>query len=69
VIKHKCKVLISVVGRLVNPNPLEILGQHRFDGQIVHSAEWRHEIVLKDKEVVVIGNGCKFVCKRSRSCG
>lgn len=61
VIEHECKVLISAVGRLVNPNPLEILGQDKFEGQIVHSAQWRRDIVLKDKEVVVIGNGCKFV--------
>jgi cation diffusion facilitator CzcD-associated flavoprotein CzcO len=61
VIEHECKVLISAVGRLVNPNPLGILGQDKFEGQIVHSAQWRHDIVLKDKEVVVIGNGCKFV--------
>jgi cation diffusion facilitator CzcD-associated flavoprotein CzcO len=61
VIEHECKVLISAVGRLVNPNPFEILGQDKFEGQIVHSAQWRCDIVLKDKEVVVIGNGCKFV--------
>jgi cation diffusion facilitator CzcD-associated flavoprotein CzcO len=58
-IKHECKVLILAVGRLVVPNSIDILGQEEFQGQIVHSAEWRPEICIRDKNVVVIGNGCE----------
>ena len=60
VIEHECKVLISAVGRLVDPNIFDIPGRDEFQGQIVHSADWKPEIILKNKEVVVIGNGCKI---------
>lgn len=59
-LEHECKVLISAVGRLVIPNPFVIPGQETFTGEIVHSARWRGDITLKDKNVVVVGNGCKF---------
>ncbi|KAH8682847.1 4-hydroxyacetophenone monooxygenase [Tricladium varicosporioides] len=56
--EHECKILISAIGRLVIPNSFKIEGQDEFSGEIVHSAEWRSDIDLKNKEVVVIGNGC-----------
>ncbi|KAJ4377220.1 hypothetical protein N0V83_000043 [Neocucurbitaria cava] len=50
-IEHECKVLIAAVGRLVHPKPLEISGVQDFKGQIIHSAEWRRDVTLKDKNV------------------
>ncbi|CZR53582.1 related to flavoprotein involved in K+ transport [Phialocephala subalpina] len=58
VIEHECKVLISAVGRLVVPNSFHLPGRGEFQGQIVHSAQWRSDISVKNKNVVVIGNGC-----------
>ncbi|PMD52338.1 4-hydroxyacetophenone monooxygenase [Hyaloscypha bicolor E] len=58
IIEHHCKVLISAVGRLVVPNSFEIPGRGEFHGQIVHSAQWRSDISVKDKDIIVIGNGC-----------
>ena len=29
-----------------------------FEGEIFHSSRWRHDVSLKGKKVVVIGNGC-----------
>jgi cation diffusion facilitator CzcD-associated flavoprotein CzcO len=41
------------------PNKLGIEGEQNFEGQILHSARWDHSVVLKDKRVAIIGNGCK----------
>ncbi|KAL3475125.1 hypothetical protein BJX99DRAFT_259741 [Aspergillus californicus] len=54
---HECKVLISAVGALVNPNPLDLPGVGSFRGEIVHTARWRDGLSLRGKDVVVIGNG------------
>ncbi len=56
----RAKVLISCVGGLVEPNPWPqgIPGHETFTGDIFHSARWRYDIDLRDKNVVVIGSGC-----------
>ena len=38
--------------------PKDILGRENFRGEIFHSAEWRHDVTLKNQRVGVIGNGC-----------
>lgn len=38
--------------------PKDIPGRERFCGEIFHSARWRHDVILKNKRVGVIGNGC-----------
>ena len=38
--------------------PKDIPGRENFRGEIFHSAEWRHDVTLKNKRVGVIGNGC-----------
>jgi cation diffusion facilitator CzcD-associated flavoprotein CzcO len=55
---HMCQILFSAVGQLVKPRPFDAPGQGTFKGQIFHSARWNHSADLKDKNVVVIGNGC-----------
>lgn len=55
---QECNVLISCIGGLVNPNPCLIPGVNSFKGEIAHTARWRNEIVLDDKNVVILGNGC-----------
>lgn len=56
----RTKVLISAVGGLVEPKewPESIPGKDKFAGEIFHSARWRYDIDLKDKEVIVVGTGC-----------
>ncbi|KAF7936424.1 uncharacterized protein EAE98_002643 [Botrytis deweyae] len=58
--KIRCKILISAVGGLVQPKswPESIPGKDNFKGEIFHSARWRFDVNLKDKNVVVIGTGC-----------
>ncbi|KAJ5682801.1 hypothetical protein N7462_005966 [Penicillium macrosclerotiorum] len=55
---QECKILISAVGGLVNPNKFEVPGVDVFEGDIVHTARWKEDINLEDKDVVVVGNGC-----------
>ncbi|TAQ89444.1 hypothetical protein B7494_g2205 [Chlorociboria aeruginascens] len=56
----RAKVLVSAVGGLVEPRawPDNIVGKDRFEGEIFHSARWRYDVDLKDKDVVVVGTGC-----------
>ncbi|KAK4862116.1 hypothetical protein LT330_003254 [Penicillium expansum] len=55
---HECKILISAVGALVNPNPFGVPGAEVFEGDIVHTAAWKADLSLHQKDVIVIGNGC-----------
>lgn len=58
--KIRVKILISAVGALVEPKswPEKIPGYEKFEGPIFHSARWKYDVDLKDKEVVVVGTGC-----------
>ena len=55
---QECKVLISAVGGLVNPNPFDITGIDTFEGDVIHTARWKADTLPNKKDVVVIGNGC-----------
>lgn len=57
---HMCQILFSASGQLVKPRPCDIPGHETFEGHIFHSARWDHTADLKDKKVVVIGNGCEY---------
>uniref|UniRef100_A0A060TFY7 ARAD1D26818p n=1 Tax=Blastobotrys adeninivorans TaxID=409370 RepID=A0A060TFY7_BLAAD len=49
-------------GILVYPKHYEAPGiRDKFKGRYIHSAEWDSSIDLKDKNVIVIGNGCSAV--------
>jgi cation diffusion facilitator CzcD-associated flavoprotein CzcO len=56
----RCKVFVPCAGSLVDANdfPASIPGIEHFKGKVFHSALWDPEIVLKDKNVVVLGAGC-----------
>ncbi|KAF2709760.1 FAD/NAD(P)-binding domain-containing protein [Pleomassaria siparia CBS 279.74] len=55
---RRCKILVSAVGALSVPKKCEIPGAENFKGPLFHSAQWDHSFEWKDKEVVVLGNGC-----------
>ncbi|KAK4983124.1 hypothetical protein LTR50_007409 [Elasticomyces elasticus] len=55
---RRCKILVSAVGALSVPKTCEIPGADTFKGSLFHSAQWDNSFDWKDKEVVVIGNGC-----------
>ncbi|KAJ5413093.1 monooxygenase [Penicillium sp. CMV-2018d] len=55
--EQECKILVSAVGGLSIPNMVKIKDADVFEGDIVHTAQWNHDVCLRDKDVVVIGNG------------
>lgn len=70
----RTKVLISAVGGLVEPKtwPDNIPGRDKFQGEIFHSARWRHDVDLKGKDVIVVGTGCsaaQFVPRLTKQYG
>lgn len=54
-------VLVSAVGQLSRPAYPAIEGRESFAGPSFHSAEWRHDVPLAGKRVVVIGTGASAV--------
>lgn len=55
----RAKIVCSAVGGLVEPKPpLDVPGIDTFEGEIIHTARWKHDLNLKDKEVIVLGTGC-----------
>lgn len=57
---HEAQILFAATGQLVEPKPCDIPGADSFKGSIFHSARWDHGVSLKDKNVIVIGNGCRY---------
>lgn len=55
---RRCKILVSAVGVLSMPNECQIPGAAAFGGHLFHTAQWNHSFDWKNKELVVIGNGC-----------
>ncbi|GAA5938055.1 hypothetical protein JCM3775_005325 [Rhodotorula graminis] len=55
--KRTCNILLSCLGGLTIPNdpPFD---PKDFNGEVFHSARWRQDVDIKDKDVVVVGNGC-----------
>ena len=56
----RSKIFITCAGELVEPNswPREVSGLELFRGPVLHSARWKMDIDLKNKDIVVIGAGC-----------
>ncbi|KAK7683098.1 hypothetical protein QCA50_013771 [Cerrena zonata] len=53
------RVLVAGTGLLNTPNyPSELNGVKNFKGDWFHSANWNHNVDLRNKRVAVIGNGC-----------
>lgn len=57
---QRCNILVSAVGALTNPNSLNLPGVDRFQGDIIHTARWDQSVSLRDKNIVVLGNGGKL---------
>ncbi|KAF1942152.1 FAD/NAD(P)-binding domain-containing protein [Clathrospora elynae] len=55
---RRAKILISGVGSLSVPRTCDLPGVETYQGKMFHSAQWDHSLDWKDKEVVVLGNGC-----------
>lgn len=55
---HECQFLFGATGILVKPRPCDIPGAETFKGPLFHSAEWRQDVDITGKNVVLVGNGC-----------
>jgi cation diffusion facilitator CzcD-associated flavoprotein CzcO len=51
------EVLVSAIGILEVPRFPSIPGLESFKGKMWHSANWNHDLELKNKKVAVIGTG------------
>ncbi|GAA5907877.1 hypothetical protein JCM6882_004580, partial [Rhodosporidiobolus microsporus] len=52
-----CNIFISAVGALSTPADAPF-DTKDFEGVVMHSAKWDRSVSVKDKDVVVLGNGC-----------
>jgi 4-hydroxyacetophenone monooxygenase len=52
-----CDVLVSAVGAFATPSVPQLPGRDRFQGEVMHAADWRDDTMLDGRRVVVIGNG------------
>ena len=55
------RALVSAVGLLSRPALPRVAGLDTFRGPVFHSAQWRHDVALKDKRVAVIGTGASAI--------
>ncbi|HJX79250.1 flavin-containing monooxygenase [Glutamicibacter sp.] len=55
--KFESNLVVSAVGQLNRPSVPNLPGLDSFDGPVVHSARWDHELDFTGKKVVVIGTG------------
>lgn len=56
--QHESQFLYTGTGILVEPRYPDIPGIDSFSGKLFHAAKWDTSATLKDKDVVVVGNGC-----------
>jgi len=55
----EAEALFQALGGFQGPlYPKDVLGVDRFQGELFHTARWRHDVLLQKKRVGVIGNGC-----------
>ncbi len=59
--RFTARVVVSAVGSLHFPKTPAIPGLQSFTGPAFHSARWRHDIDLRDKQVAVIGTGASAI--------
>ncbi|MDT5266502.1 MAG: hypothetical protein QOI90_3128, partial [Mycobacterium sp.] len=53
--------LIMATGQLSRPKMPTVEGLDAFSGDSFHSAQWRHDVDLTDKKVVVVGSGASAI--------
>lgn len=57
--EHVSQLVILGQGILVYPSKFDLPGlKDTFKGDCFHTGEWNHDVSLKDKNIVVVGNGC-----------
>ncbi|MGB9338527.1 MAG: NAD(P)/FAD-dependent oxidoreductase [Polyangiales bacterium] len=60
-VQFTARVVIAGVGGLVDPAYPNIPGMNDFEGDMIHTARWNHDVDLANKRVSVIGTGASAV--------
>lgn len=55
---HYSQYILNCIGGLALVNHFNAPGLSDFKGEYMHTAIWNSDVSLKDKDVVVVGNGC-----------
>jgi len=55
--QYEAHTLISATGAFTNPNRPDLVGEARFQGQILHSAAYQNPAPFNDQRVIVVGAG------------
>jgi cation diffusion facilitator CzcD-associated flavoprotein CzcO len=58
---YAARTVISGAGGLSAPKLPDIAGIESFEGELFHSAEWRHDVDLSGKRVAIIGTGASSI--------
>lgn len=57
----RCRHFISAAGALSDPAIPDVPGLADFDGEVFHSARWRHDLDLRGRRVAVVGTGASAI--------
>jgi len=55
------RFVVSAIGAFVDPKPVELPGLDQFEGELVHSARWDHDVELAGRRVAILGTGASAV--------
>jgi cation diffusion facilitator CzcD-associated flavoprotein CzcO len=55
------RFVVSAIGAFVDPKPCELPGLDDFEGDLIHSARWDHEVDLGGRRVAIVGTGASAV--------
>lgn len=58
---YQSEFLITATGHLADEYLPDIQNLKQFDGQVMHSARWNHQVDLTEKNVVVVGSGASAI--------
>ncbi len=59
--RWSARILVAGLGGLNRPSIPAIPGLETFQGPVMHSAEWRHDVDLRGKRVAVVGTGASAI--------
>lgn len=58
---YEADLLVPAVGQLSNPVIPDLPGRDSFTGPAFHSAQWRHDVDLAGRRVLVVGTGASAI--------
>lgn len=58
---YRADILVAAGGPLSEPSVPDLSGLDTFAGETFHSARWRHDLDLADRQVAVIGTGASAI--------